>query len=166
MDPVSAIGLAASVLQVATTCGSAVYTLEQLRHRYHAAPESIAVLYSESTIISASLTHLEELFRRQDNTVVNVLRQKPELSRALDRALSSCHAVYLKLDQQLQKVLASTSENGERLGLRRTTSFLWKKDIFKDYLKQIHGHQNALTLLIQGLQMYESSTRFPSQLMR
>jgi hypothetical protein len=160
MDPVSAIGLAASVLQVATTCVSTVHTLDQLRHRYQVAPESIASLYSESTVISATLTHLQELFKRQDNTVVNVLRQKPELSKALDRALSGCNVVYLKLDQELRKILPSISENGERLGLRRRTSFLWKQDILKSYLKQIQGHQNALTLLIQGLQMYDFNFPF------
>jgi hypothetical protein len=154
MDPISAaIGLTASVLQVGTTCIQTVHTLEQLRHRYNTAPESVAALYSESTVVSASLTHLQELFKRRDNTLVIVLREKPELSKALDRALQGCHEVYLKLDKDLQKILASTSPNGERLGLRRTTSFLWKQDIFKGYLTQIRGHQNALTLLIQGLQM-------------
>jgi hypothetical protein len=153
MDPVSAIGLAASVLQVATTCVNTVHTLDQLRHRYDGALDSITALYSESTIISATLTHLEELFKRRDNTVVNVLRQKPELSKALHRALSGCYTVYVKLDGDLQKIMASNGENGDRFGLRRRTSFLWKQDMLKGYLAQIHGHQNALTLLIQGLQM-------------
>jgi hypothetical protein len=152
MDPISAIGLVASVLQVASTCVKTVHTLEQLKHRFNAAPSSIEALYTESTIVSASLSHLVELFNRSDNTLVNVLRAKPELSSALDRALSGCNAVYVSLDQDLQKICAS-SDNNDKLGIRRRTSFLWRQDIFKGYLAQIHGHQSALTLLIQGLQM-------------
>lgn len=156
MDPISAIGLVASVLQVASTCVKSVHTLEQLRHRFNAAPSAIEALYSESTVVSASLSHLVELFNRSDNSLVNVLREKPELSSALDRALSGCNAVYVSLNQDLEKVLATSGDGTERMGIRRRTSFLWRQDIFKGYLAQIHGHQNALTLLIQGLQMYGS----------
>lgn len=153
MDPVTAVGLVASVLQVTSTCVKAVHALDHLRHRFNAAPSSIEALYSESTVVSASLSHLSELFHRSDNSLVNVLRAKPELSSALNRALSGCNAVYESLNQDLQKIWASSGDSNEKIGIRRRTSFLWRQDVFKGYLAQIHGHQNALTLLIQGLQM-------------
>lgn len=155
MDPVSAFGLTAGVLQVATTAVKTVHTVEQLIHRFHTAPQSVDALFSESTVVSATLSHLVELFERKDNTLVAILRAKPELEKALNRAILGCTAVYLELEKDLQKILPpSPSESNERLGIRRRTSFLWKQDIFKDYLAKIHGHQNVLTLLMQALQMY------------
>ncbi|KAF2404845.1 HCP-like protein [Trichodelitschia bisporula] len=156
MDPVTAIGLAASVLQIGAACVKTIHSLDQLKRKYSTAPNSIDALQSEVVIIKASLLHIQELFQPNTNTQA-VLHAKPELSLALDSALAGCKLVFDCLDKDIETFLPSTNSSTDRFGLRRRTSFLLKHDTFKGYLAQIHGHQNALSLLIQGLQMQSLS---------
>lgn len=57
----------------------------------------------------------------------------------------------------MKKIIQADKGSDGKFGLKRRASFLWKKDSFQTYLDQIHGHQSALNLLLQALQMYESN---------
>lgn len=153
MDPASAVGLAASVLQIATYAFTSIQALERLRARYTSAPATIEALYAESKLINALLSQLRATFNDKDNVMAVSLRNNRELSSAMDDVLSGCNAVYVRLDAELQTIVSSPLDNNQKFSLRRRASLLFKEDILKSYLSQIHGHQTALTLLIQGLQM-------------
>lgn len=54
----------------------------------------------------------------------------------------------------MKKIQQAERGSDGKFGLKRRASFLWKKDSFQAYLDQIHGHQSALNLLLQALQLY------------
>lgn len=148
-----ALGFAASVLQITANCVKTVHTLDTLRHKYKNAPEAIDALYSESSAIHGSLSQLSHLIEQRDNSLVQALRAKPELSKALQAALAGCQNVFNLLQRKLEEIVPRNSQGGNFLGLKRKASFLWHQDLLKSYLTQIQGHQVALSLLLQGLQM-------------
>lgn len=151
-----AIGFAASVLQVAATCVKTVHALDTLRHKYKNAPDSIDALYSESLAISASLNQLKALIEHNDQSL-KALRTKPELYTALQTAVLGCETVFNALSSKLDALVprsGASQASGSFLGLKRRASFLWNQDLLKSYQTQIHGHQQALSLLLLGLQMY------------
>ncbi len=148
------IGFASSVLQITTTCITTVHTLDTLRHRYKHAPDSIEALYSESSAIHGSLSQLSHLVEQNDDSLIQALETKPELRNALNAALKGCQNVFKSLLQKLEEIVPRNGQNGNFLGLKRRASFLWNQELLKSYLTQIQGHQIALTLLLQGLQMY------------
>jgi hypothetical protein len=151
-----AVGFAASVLQITSTCVKTVHTLDILRHRYKNAPDAIEALYTESRAVHNSLEqlgHLIENSEKGDNGPVQALHTKPELKKALQEALSGCQTVFGLLQRKLEDIVPKDGQSGNFLGLKRRASFLWSQDLLRSYQTQIHGHQNALTLLLQGLQM-------------
>ncbi|KAE9984415.1 hypothetical protein BLS_002446 [Venturia inaequalis] len=149
MDPVTAFGLVASVLQVATTGVAVLHTLDTFRRSYNAAPDSITVLSTEVACISLSVSQIKELFEERDRDLDVKLRAKPELSNALAVCLAGCQHILSSLDRDMKKIQQAETGNDGKFGLKRRASFLWKKDSFQTYLDQIHGHQSALNLLLQ-----------------
>lgn len=48
--------------------------------------------------------------------------------------------------------------DARELDWRQKTKAVWKDDVMKELLCQMHGQQTAITLLVQGLQMYVRSS--------
>jgi len=96
---------------------------------------------------------VKEIFDVRDQNLDDRLRAKPELARALAVCLAGCKHILSSLDRDMKKIQQAERGIEGKFGLKRRASFLWKKDIFANYLSQIHGHQSALTLLLQALQM-------------
>lgn len=101
---------------------------------------------------------MKELFEERDQKLDDKLRAKPELSKALAVCLAGCDHILSSLDRDMKKIQQAERGIEGKFGLKRRASFLWKQDIFKNYLDQIHGHQSALNLLLQALQMYVMHT--------
>jgi len=96
---------------------------------------------------------VKELFDEKDQKLDDKLRAKPELSKALAVCLTGCNHILSSLNRDMKKIQQAEKGSEGKFGLKRRASFLWKKDIFQNYLDQLHGHQSALTLLLQALQM-------------
>jgi hypothetical protein len=126
-------------------CIQSAKQLYDLRSRYKDASVLITAIYSESMVIAASLSQIQNLLHR------DALQQKPELLETFDRALTGCRVVYGCLEEEVRDLVAK-AENDE-LKFKDRAKFLWKEDTFKELLTQIRGQQSALSLLIQGLQM-------------
>lgn len=126
-------------------CIQSAKALYDLRERYKDASILITAIYSESMVIAASLSQVQNLLQH------DALLRKPQLLETFDRALTGCRVVYGCLDEEVRD-LAEKAERSE-LRFKDRAKYLWKEDTFKELLTQIRGQQSALSLLIQGLQM-------------
>ncbi|CAO2649516.1 Nn.00g069010.m01.CDS01 [Neocucurbitaria sp. VM-36] len=119
--------------------------LYDLRSRYKDASILITAIYSESMVIAASLSQVQNLLHH------DALQNKPQLLETFDRALTGCRVVYGCLEEEVRDLAAKAKTDD--LLFKDRAKFLWKEDTFKELLTQIRGQQSALSLLIQGLQM-------------
>lgn len=126
-------------------CIQSAKELYDLRERYKDASVLITAIYSESMVIAASLSQIQNLLQH------DALLQKPQLLETFDRALTGCRVVYGCLEEEVRDLVEKAGRNDLRFKDR--AKFLWKEDTFKELLTQIRGQQSALSLLIQGLQM-------------
>lgn len=126
-------------------CIQSAKELYDLRERYKDASVLITAIYSESMVIAASLSQVQNLLQH------DALLQKPQLLETFDRALTGCRVVYGCLEEEVRDLAEKAQRNDLRF--RDRAKYLWKEDTFKELLTQIRGQQSALSLLIQGLQM-------------
>jgi hypothetical protein len=111
---------------------------------------TITAIYSESTVIAASLGHVQSLLLTNPDVLRSNLQSRPELANILDTALTGCLLVFSVLDDEVQKLGAQEGS------FRRRVQYVWKEETMNDLLGQIRGKQTALTLLTQALQMLVS----------
>ncbi|KAE8842185.1 hypothetical protein HRS9139_01482 [Pyrenophora teres f. teres] len=133
------------VMNALPQCIKSAQDLYDLRSKYKDASILISAIYSESMVIAASLSQVQNLLQH------DALQNKPQLLETFDRALTGCRVVYGCLEEEVRE-LAIKAEH-DHLKLKDRAKFLWKEDTFKELLTQIRGQQSALSLLIQGLQM-------------
>ncbi|KAF1947094.1 hypothetical protein EJ02DRAFT_334893 [Clathrospora elynae] len=126
-------------------CIQSAKQLYDLRCRYKDASILITAIYSESMVIAASLSQVQNLLQHDG------LQRKPQLLETFDRALTGCRIVYGCLEEEVIDLVVKAET--EDLGFKDRARFLLKEDTFKELLTQIRGQQSALSLLIQGLQM-------------
>lgn len=126
-------------------CIQSAKELYDLRERYKDASVLITAIYSESMVIAASLSQVQNLLQH------DALLRKPQLLETFDRALTGCRVVYGCLEEEVRDLVEKAQRND--LKFRDRAKYLWKEDTFKELLTQIRGQQSALSLLIQGLQM-------------
>jgi hypothetical protein len=119
--------------------------LYDLRSRYKDASVLITAIYTESMVIAASLSQVQNLLNH------DALQSKPQLLETFDRALTGCRVVYGCLEEEVRDLVVKAE--ADDLKFKDRAKFLWKEDTFKELLTQIRGQQSALSLLIQGLQM-------------
>jgi len=126
-------------------CIKSAQDLYDLRTKYKDASVLISAIYSESMVIAASLSQIQNLLQH------DTLQNKPQLLETFDSALTGCRVVYGCLEEEVGE-LATKAEH-DHLKFKDRAKFLWKEDTFRELLTQIRGQQSALSLLIQGLQM-------------
>jgi len=154
MDPVTAIGVVASVLQIASNCGNIIQSLSHLKSRYKHAGPTLDALGSEVDQIKDNLTTLKSILEEKDHSFAEMLKSRRDLQDTVTKTLQGCEVVFNLLSKELAKILSSSAESEKKLDIIRITKFTKNEKIFKDYLTQIRGHQTALTMLCQILQMY------------
>ena len=104
-------------------CIESAKQLYDLRSRYKDASVLITAIYSESQVVAASLSQVQNLLEH------DALRQKPELLETFDRALTGCRVVYACLEEEVRELVVK-AENDD-LKFRDRARFLWKEDTFK-----------------------------------
>ncbi|KAF2145327.1 uncharacterized protein K452DRAFT_355813 [Aplosporella prunicola CBS 121167] len=151
MDPVTALGLTSSVVEITAHCLKAATALDELRQKYESAERTITAFCAESTGISASLSQVQSLLLRDPVNDPSYLKNRPELLPAFDTALTGCEVVYACLDEEIQRLVLG-AVNTDNLTWKVKARFVWKEDVMKELLQQLRGQQAALNLLIQALQ--------------
>jgi hypothetical protein len=148
MDPLS---ITSTVLSLTGRCLSTANTLYAIRGKYSNAHMTISAIYSESTVIAASLGYIQNLLLTNPDVLRSNLNARPELANTLDMALTGCLLVYSVLEEEVQKLSAG---EGFAPSFKKKVQYIWKEETMNDLLGQIRGKQSALTLLTQVLQMF------------
>jgi hypothetical protein len=151
MDPLS---ITNTVLCLTGRCLSTANALYSIREKFKNAQMTISAIYSESTVIAASLGYVQNLLLTNPDVLRSNLQSRPELAGILDTALTGCLLVFSVLDDEVQKLMVDDRSPSSFSGLRRNVQYLWKEDTMNALLGQIRGKQIALTLLTQTLQMF------------
>lgn len=152
MDPLSITG---TVLSITARCLTTAKALYDLREKYKDAQVIISAIYTESTVISASLSRIQSLVLQDPDALSKQLQFRPELETVFDTALTGCMVVFSVLDDEVQKLTTAGADavGSAKLGFKAKARYLWNEATMKELLQQIRGQQTAITLLIQGLQM-------------
>jgi len=153
MDPITVIGVIASVLQIASNCGKTLQSLSHLKSRFKNAGPTLDALGSEVDQIKDNLTTLQGILEEKDHSFAEILKSRRDLQETVTRTLRGCDVVFKLLSKDLAKILSSSADTEKKLDFIRMTKFTKNEKIFKDYLEQIRSHQIALTMLCQILQM-------------
>ncbi|KAF1981746.1 hypothetical protein K402DRAFT_425161 [Aulographum hederae CBS 113979] len=143
MDPLS---IASGVMSLVVDGIATAKLLYDLRDKYKNASTTITAIYTESMVISASLSQIQALQAR------NAMSDKPELYATFDIAITGCNIVFSCLKEEVGD-LADKALGSDGLNWKDKAKMIWREDAMKELLQQLRGQQTALTLLIQGLQM-------------
>jgi hypothetical protein len=143
MDPIT---ITTTVIALTGRCLGTAKTLYHLRDHFKNSQMTISAIYSECTVISASLGHVQSLVLTNPEILRSNLQSRPELESVLDSALTGCVLVFSILDDEVQALNRNVSALSTRV------AHLWKEGTMSDLLTQIRGQQTALSLLIQALQ--------------
>ncbi|KAF2179065.1 hypothetical protein K469DRAFT_717574 [Zopfia rhizophila CBS 207.26] len=149
MDPLT---ITSAVISISARCIQSARALYDLRGKYKDASMTITAIYSESTVISTSLAHIQGLISKNPDALRSTLQERPELEATFDQALTGCVLVYSVLDDEVRRLYTGIGKEGVA-GMVGRVKFLWKEEAMRDVLVQIRGQQTALGLLIQALQM-------------
>jgi len=125
--------------------------LHDLKEKYDDTPVIIASICAESTVISASLAHIQSLLLQRDD-LASVWQSRAELPLVLDQALTGCMVIFSCLDAEIRRITSKTSVAG-LIKWRARLRMLWNETHLNELLRSIRGQQSAITLLIQLLQM-------------
>jgi hypothetical protein len=142
------------VLQIASNCGRTLQSLSHLKSRFKNAGPTLDALASEVDQVKDNLTTLKGILEEKDHSFAEILKSRPDLQETVVKTLRGCDAMFQLLSKDLAKILSSSAESEKKLDFIRMTKFTKNEKIFKDYLTQIRGHQTALSMLCQILQMY------------
>jgi len=144
MDPLT---ITSAVICISSHCIQTAKAISGLRDKYKNAGMMITAIYTELTVVSASLGHIQGLISRDSASLESSLQSRPELRQTFDQALTGCVLIFSVLDDEVQKLY----EGANKVVGRAT--YMWKEEAMKELLQQIRGQQSALTLLIQAFQM-------------
>lgn len=125
---------------------------------YEDVPVVIAMLCSESTIISIALSQLQTLILRRED-LSQVWASKTEVLDAFETALTACMIVFSCLEAETRQLQAqSPSSTGSRVWTK--LKFMWNQDRLKELLSGLRGQQISINFLLQVL---ETSAAPPSK---
>ncbi|KAL7762537.1 hypothetical protein ACKLNR_009072 [Fusarium oxysporum f. sp. zingiberi] len=100
MDPLS---IASSVVGLTATCLSTCKKLHDLTGEYQDVPAVIAMICSESTIISIGLSELQMKILRRDD-LAQAWASKTEIWTAFETALTGCMVVFSCLEAETRSL--------------------------------------------------------------
>ena len=147
MDPLS---IATTVGSVVMTCAQVIKTVNDLVGKYNDAPMTMTAISSECSVLSAALSHIQDLATQNADVFASRLKSQTNFAKTFDTALSGCAVVFSVLDTQVQDITkGKDGGNIDRMGKAKA---VWKEDTFKELLQQLRGQQIAINLLLTALQ--------------
>ncbi|KAF5716501.1 GTPase-activating protein [Fusarium globosum] len=143
MDPLS---IASSVVGLTATCLSTCKKLHDLAGEYQDVPAVIAMICSESTIISIGLSELQMKILRRDD-LAQAWASKTEIWMAFETALTGCMVVFSCLEAETRSLRSKNP------GVWAKIKFIWNQDRLKDLLGALRGQQSSITFLLNLLEL-------------
>ncbi|KAJ4111659.1 hypothetical protein NW760_006654 [Fusarium oxysporum] len=143
MDPLS---IASSVVGLTATCLSTCKKLHDLAGEYQDVPAVIAMICSESTIISIGLSELQMKILRRDD-LAQAWASKTEIWTAFETALTGCMVVFSCLEAETRSLRSKNP------GVWAKIKFIWNQDRLKELLGALRGQQSSITFLLNLLEL-------------
>ncbi|KAF4956008.1 hypothetical protein FGADI_4181 [Fusarium gaditjirri] len=143
MDPLS---IASSVVGLTTTCLSTCKKLYDLAREFEDVPAIVAMICSESTIISIGLSELQMKILQRDD-LAQAWASMTEIWMAFETALTGCMVVFSCLEAETRSL------RSENPGLWAKIKFLWNQDRLKELLGALRAQQSCITFLLNLLEL-------------
>ncbi|KAF5251262.1 hypothetical protein FANTH_3697 [Fusarium anthophilum] len=143
MDPLS---IASSVVGLTATCLSTCKKLHDLAGEYQDVPAVIAMICSESTIISIGLSELQMKILRRDD-LVQAWASKTEIWTAFETALTGCMVVFSCLEAETRSLRSKNP------GVWAKIKFIWNQERLKELLGALRAQQSSITFLLNLLEL-------------
>ncbi|KAF5646573.1 GTPase-activating protein [Fusarium sp. NRRL 25303] len=143
MDPLS---IASSLVGLTATCLSTCKKLHDLAGEYQDVPVVIAMICSESTIISIGLSELQMKILQRDD-LAQAWASKTEIWTAFETALTGCMVVFSCLEAETRSLRSKNP------GVWAKIKFIWNQDRLKELLGALRAQQSSITFLLSLLEL-------------
>ena len=144
MDPVSAIGLAGSVLSIIDVLGRSLSSLLDLQARYNRANLTLSLLIGQLSTLKAALNQISEWIDKSLDTIP----AHQQLVIDLTTSLECCKVLILIMNDRMG---IPESNHGSALTSMGKVQFLWEKQELNEYINLLSNQINALNLLLTAL---------------
>ncbi|KAK3384860.1 hypothetical protein B0H63DRAFT_522207 [Podospora didyma] len=135
------VTITTTIFGIATKCVSVTKQLSDLRGKFAHATLTITAICTESSLINASLSRLQDLFLTRQNEVFGRFQGRPELASSCDTALTGCMLLYSCLHEEVKVLHDVIMERGELTTTQKVLA-VWKESEMKELLLQIR-YSNA-----------------------
>jgi hypothetical protein len=142
IDPITAIGAVASIVQLAQTALYLSKTLYTLGAAVSSASEDIQVLAQDLKTFSQSLTILSRLLEDSKSWYSD------DIYLLTARIIRDCAELYVKID----KILTKLGSNGKSAWKVRV-KFVYKEGQIKKLMKQLRDMKGTLATILMSLQV-------------
>ena len=140
MEPVTAIGLAGSVIGLIDVTARSISALRALQHRWKAADLTINLLISQLMILRAALNQLEEWITASPNA-----NQHYQLIIDLGATLESCEILLLFIDGKLNEL---DWNDNNILSFESKIKIALQDGAVKEYATHLANQSTAINLLL------------------
>ncbi|KAF4944199.1 hypothetical protein FGADI_12853 [Fusarium gaditjirri] len=144
MDPLS---IATSVVGLTATCLSTCKKLHDLAGQYEDVPTIIAIICSESTVISMGLSELQSKILHR-NDLAQAWASRTDILHVFETALTGCMTVFSCLEAETRNLKLKNAP-----GVLAKLKFIWNQDRLKELLEALRGQQTSITFLLNILEM-------------
>ncbi|KAF4435520.1 hypothetical protein F53441_13492, partial [Fusarium austroafricanum] len=143
MDPLL---IATSVVGLTATCLSTCKKLHDLAGEYEEVPTIIAMICSESTVISMGLSELQSKILRRDD-LAQAWASRTDILNVFETALTGFMTVFSCLEAETRNLKLKNP------GVLAKLKFIWNQDRLKELLEALRGQQTSITFLLNILEM-------------
>ncbi|KAK6526466.1 hypothetical protein TWF694_005052 [Orbilia ellipsospora] len=142
MDPVSVIGIAASVVR---TIASTIQNLHQLQQSYSGATNTLRNIIRECEVLQLAVAQVQSWTEGLEagGSGASTNHNLQGLSHSLQGFIPSLQS----LDNEVTRMLGRVGP-GESMGFMSSVSFTWNEDSMRSHLADIRWHANALHFLL------------------
>ncbi|KAF5007829.1 hypothetical protein FDECE_5855 [Fusarium decemcellulare] len=140
MDPVS---IATAVVGLTATCLTTCKKLSDLAPSYGDVPVMIAMICSESTVISIALSELQMKILRRDD-LSQAWASKNEIQVVFETVLTACMTVFSCLEAETRRL------ESQNPGVWAKLKFMWSQDRLKDLLNALRGQQTSIASVTEA----------------
>ncbi|RBA12499.1 hypothetical protein FPRO05_03949 [Fusarium proliferatum] len=135
-----------TIVGLTATCLSTCKKLHDLAGEYQDVPAVIAMICSESTIISIGLSELQMKILRRDD-LAQAWASKTEIWMAFETALTGCMVVFSCLEAETRSLRSKNP------GIWARIKFIWNQDRLQELLGALRGQQSSITFLLNLLEL-------------
>ena len=135
MDPVTAVGLAGSAINIAGVLGRLVKTVNDLQTRFRHANLMLNLFGYQLDTLNRALDHMSSWNEGNCSQVL------------IDGSKSAIQGISLLVMLLEEKVQALQTKHGGRLTFQGKLTFMWSHAEMREYLNQLNGQIMALDVL-------------------